>query len=125
VEHPARSSLRSDELVEQGDGLATRDGDVVSAPRAPVDADEVTRVRKELPYVGRPIRELVARILVVTPLHVDPVQSAPAVGVDEPAQERSRVGVDDRVLSGDQLDPAGVLAARAVLRKQTRPRRPR
>ena len=49
------------------------------------------------------------------------VLHATAVGVEQPAQEVGRVGLDDLFLPGFQGNPAVVLAPRSVLREQAHP----
>jgi hypothetical protein len=119
-----RLVLRADECVEDGDGLATRDRDVVPRPAAPLHAEPVARPGEQRSDVVRPVRELVSRIRVAPPFSDYSILPSPAVGMDEAAKKQSEGGVYQRLLPRHQLDLAGVLATRAVLRKETWPRLP-
>src|SRR3954447_5371110 len=120
-----RLGLRSHELVEGSDSLATGNRDVARVALAPGNPELVERVGEDVADVVGGIAEEVARIRVALrgAAHpaFRPVRDATAVGVDEPADQRPRICADHLQLPGIQDDPPRVLHPRPMLWEQAEP----
>ncbi|GIG69644.1 hypothetical protein Pen01_59390 [Phytomonospora endophytica] len=101
--------------------MLLRDGDDVVPAVAPLRADEVEGPAAEGEDVGGLVGELVADVLVAFAFHRGVVDAAPAVGVDEAAQEGLGVCGKDVALPVCEDDGALVLASPPVLREEAGP----
>src|SRR3954469_23796114 len=120
-----RLGLRSHELVEGSDGLATGDRDVARVALAPGDPELVEGVGEDAADVVGGVAEEVARVGVALGCAAHPalrpVRDATAVGVDEPADQRPRICANHLQLPGFQDDPPRVFHPWPVLRQQMKP----
>src|SRR3954468_15525441 len=125
VRAAAPSGLGADELVEGSDCVATGDRDRPLVGLPPRDAEPVEGVGEDAVDVGGPVAELVARIGVFLRRAADslrrPVGASPAVGVNEAANQRSWVDVDQLHLPRLEHDRPCVLHPTAVLRVDAEP----
>src|SRR6266536_2591815 len=120
----AALALRADVLIHPRYARAPSDRDGVAAIVAPAHADPIERDGQDRLDVGRLVAEEVARVLVGLPPNDDTVDHSATVGVDQSADQRPRMLLDDRALPVRQHDPPLVLLARTVLRQQARPMHP-
>src|SRR3954453_526805 len=120
-----RLGLRSHELVEGSDGLATGDRDVARVALAPGDPELVEGVGEDAADVVGGVAEEGARIGVAlgggAQRALRPVRDATAVGLDEPADQRPRIYANHLQLPGFQDDRPRVLHPRPVLRQEMKP----
>src|SRR5947208_1519086 len=113
----AALALRADVLVHPRYASATSDRGAVAAVVAPRHADPIERGGEDRLDVVRLVAEEVARVLVGLPPDDDTVDHPATVGVDQSADQRPRMLLDDRALPVRQHDRPLVLLARTVLRQ--------
>ena len=77
------SAFGADELVEDCDRVAARDGDVHCVHDTPLDSDEIAGVAEQILDVLGAVRELVARVAVLPVAVADRVGRAATVGLDQ------------------------------------------
>jgi hypothetical protein len=117
--------LRTDEAVEQGDGVSVSDRDVAGVRLRPADAEQVAVTAEDRSYVAGEVREEVAGILVLggtsTREHcAEAIDGPTSVRVDQPTDELPWVPTCDGLLPPCEDDRPFVLANGSVLRKGER-----
>src|SRR6266540_3151412 len=117
-------ALRADVLVHPRYARPPGDRDAVGAVVAPWHTDLVERGGEDRLDVDRLVAEEVPRALVGLAVDDDAVGRPATVGVDQSADQRPRMLLDDCALPVRQHYRPLVLPTRTVLRQQARPMRP-